>query len=483
MSIFKTEKQNRPELKGIRRADICIIGAGMAGLNLAFLLSQSGKHVIVLEAEEIGNAQSIRTTAKLTCLPGFFYHDLIERNGMNHAMKAARMMRRALEKYAGLIYDHQINCDFEQLPFVLLSKDSQRIEQEAKAMKSLHFSVEVQHHQKTPIGEGSLLILDNQAQFHPGAWMTEISKRIEIYEHSRVIQVENHEALTEHGSVIADQIVFCDHYPFVNWPGFYFTKMHQERSYVLALKNVPREKRMIYCPDEPVESLRFSGTTALYSGYSHPTGTNDDVLNQMKQKAKERFPESEMIDEWSAQDCMTLDRLPYIGKFSSMRPFWSIATGFNKWGMIYSMVSAMILHDELLGIENQDAEPFYSLRPASNTPIEEMKQMWTAIKGYMQEYLTLPEMKIEDLKIGEGGIVEVDGMSLGVYRDENGMDYMVSTRCPHLKCQLSWNSSEKTWDCPCHGSRFDYHGNRIEGPAETQSIFIKSSARSTETEK
>lgn len=478
MSIFETEKQHRPKLAGTKKTEICIIGAGMAGLNLAFLLHQSGKKVIVLEAETIGHAQSIRTTAKITCLPGFFYHDFIEKAGHNEAMKVARTLRRALQNYADLIYHHQIDCDFERLPFVLISNDANRIENEAKAMESLNFPVEVEHHADTPFGKGTALILNNQAQFHPGRWMSEISKGIEIYEQSRVIKVENHEVITEQGSVIADEIVFCDHYPFVNMPGFYFMKMHQERSYVLALRNVSREKRMYYCPDEPVESLRFSGQTALYSGYSHPTGElEENRLEKMKQKAKERFPEAELVEEWSAQDCMSLDGLPYIGRFSTMRPFWYIASGFNKWGMIYSMAAAMILHDELLNNQNLDAEPFDSLRPVMNTPFEEIKMMWTAVKGYIQEYLTLPEMKIDDLKPGEGGIVEVDGLSLGVYRDEDGTDYMVSTRCPHLKCQLTWNSIEKTWDCPCHGSRFDRHGNRIEGPAETQSILIRQNGR------
>lgn len=473
MSVFEIEKQNRPRLEGIKKAEVCIIGAGMAGLNLAFLLHKSGKKVIVVEAETIGHAQSVRTTAKITCLPGFFYHDLIERVGQEEAMKVARMMRRALAKYADVIYHHQIDCDFERLPFVLVSQEMEKIEKEAKAMTDLGFQVKIEKQGKTALKSGSLLILDNQAQFHPGRWMNEISKGIEIFEHSRVTRVENHEVFTEHGKVQADHIVFCDHYPFINFPGFYFTKMHQERSYVIALRNVPRERSMIYCPDDPIESLRFSGKTALYSGFSHPTGKgSDEVIKDMKKRVKERFPEAEVIQQWSAQDCMTLDNLPYIGRFSSMRPFWYVAAGFNKWGMIYSMVSAMILHDQILGIQNLDAEPFDSLRSIVNTPIEEMKQMWTAVKGYVQEFLTLPELKIEDLAEGEGGIVEVDGLSLGVYKDMDGTSYMVSTRCPHLKCQLTWNKAEKTWDCPCHGSRFDRFGNRIEGPAEKNSIFI-----------
>ena len=473
MSVFEMEKQNRPRLEGIKKAEVCIIGAGMAGLNLAFLLHKSGKKVIVVEAETIGHAQSVRSTAKITCLPGFFYHDLIERVGQEEAMKVARMMRKALAKYADVIYHHQIDCDFERLPFVLVSQEMEKIEKEAKAMTVLGFQVKIEKQGKTALKSGSLLILDNQAQFHPGRWMNEISKGIEIFEHSRVTRVESHEVFTEHGKVQADHIVFCDHYPFINFPGFYFTKMHQERSYVIALRNVPRERSMIYCPDDPIESLRFSGKTALYSGFSHPTGKgSDEVIKDMKKRVKERFPEAEVIQQWSAQDCMTLDNLPYIGRFSSMRPFWYVAAGFNKWGMIYSMVSAMILHDQILGIQNLDAEPFDSLRSIVNTPIEEMKQMWTAVKGYVQEFLTLPELKIEDLAEGEGGIVEVDGLSLGVYKDMDGTSYMVSTRCPHLKCQLTWNKAEKTWDCPCHGSRFDRFGNRIEGPAEKNSIFI-----------
>lgn len=481
MSYFHCEIQHRPELIGTKETDVCIIGAGMAGLNLAFLLSNNGKKVIILEKETIGSSQSCKTTAKITCLPGFFYHDLIERTGMDNAHKVARMMKRGLQTYADCIYHHQIDCDFERLPFLLVSEDTDRIEKEAKALNDLGFLCNVEKNKKTRLKEGAVLSLNNQAQFDAGRWMSEISKGLEIYEHSQVIRVEQKEVFTFKGSVKAQSIVFCDHFPFVNVPGFYFLKMHQERSHVIALKNVQRENTMIYCADEPIETLRFVGQTALYGGFSHPTGQGeDDILEKMKHKALERFPGSEIVDTWSAQDCITLDHLPYAGKFSSQRPFWYVSTGFNKWGMIYSMVCALILCDQIMGVENPDAEPFDSLRSIMNTPLEELKQMWTALKGYYDEFLTVPYLKIQDIPEGEGGIVDADGMSLGVYKDIDGSIYTVTTRCPHLKCQLTWNGAEKTWDCPCHGSRFNCYGLRIDGPAETESILLYKEISSTQ---
>lgn len=473
MSIFSMNHQNYPVLEGTKETEVCIIGGGIAGLNLAFLLKQSGKKVIVVEAETIGHAQSSRSTAKITCLPGFLYHDLMEQSGLNEAMKAARCMRSALQKYADILYHHQINCQFERLPFLLFSKDFQRIKKEAEAMKKLNFHVKTEH-QKTVFGEGEVLILENQAQFHPGLWMEHISKGLEIYEHSRVIHVEDHDVFTAKGRVRANKIVFCDHYPFVNFPGMHFMKMSQERSHVLALSNVKREEMMLYCADEPIESLRFSNHTALYSGFSHPAGKGEaDVIEQMKRKAKERFPQCEIESCWSAQDCMTLDGLPYIGLFSGTKQNWYVSTGFNKWGMIYSMVSAMILHDKICGTENIDASVFDSLRSILNHPANELKLTCNAASGWMKEWFTVPNLQMSEIPKNEGALIELDGMSLGCYHDEDDTYYLVSTRCPHLKCQLTWNGAEKSWDCPCHGSRYDRYGNRIEGPAESQTILIR----------
>ncbi len=473
MSVFECELQHRPQLQGTKEADVCILGAGMAGLNLAFLLSNSGKKVIVLEKNTIGSGQSCKTTAKMTCLPGFFYAELIERTGMRKAEQVARMMRKGLQTYADLIYHHQIDCDFERLPFMLMSKDEEKIEKEAKALNDLGFLCSVEKKKDTLLGCHHVLKLENQAQFNAGHWMSAISKGLEIYEHSTVLRVEQKEVFADKGKVKADAIVFCDHFPFVNAPGFYFMKMHQTRSHVLALRNVPRVNEMLYLADGPIETLRFVGQTALYGGFSHPTGQGDEaVLDKMKKKALERFPDAQIVDQWSAQDCITLDHLPYAGKFSSQRPSWYVSTGFNKWGMVYSMVSALILHDQICGVEHPDAEPFDSLRSMMNTPIEELKQLFTALKGYYDEFLTLPSLKIEDIEPGNGGVVEVDNMSLGVYKDTDGSIYTVCTRCPHLKCQLTWNGAEKTWDCPCHGSRFDCYGNRLDGPTETESILL-----------
>ena len=474
MSYFTITKENRPSLEGTKETEVCIIGAGIAGMNLAFLLHLSGKKVIVLEAETMGHAQTIRSTAKITCLPGFFYHDLIERVGMEKAMKTARYLRKALKKYAELVYQHQINCDFQRLPFLLLSQQTDKIEKEAFALQRLNFQCSVQKQQSTLLGEASVLTLEHQAQFHPGLWLEHISRGLEIYEHSRVVQVEDHCVYTAKGKVKAKHIVFCDHYPFINFPGTYFMKMTQMRSHVLTLSNVPKVDAMLYRADEPVESLRFAGKMALYSGFSHPVGKGEeDVLEQMKRKAKERFPQCTIEEIDSAQDCMTLDGLPYIGKFSSSKQNWYISTGFNKWGMIYSMVSAMILHDQICGIQNTDAEPFDSLRSIMNTPLRELKFSFQAASGLMKEFLTLPELKVQDIPKGEGAIIEWDGISLGCYHDEDDTYYFVSSRCPHLKCQLTWNAAEKRWDCPCHGSRYDRYGQRIEGPAESQTILIR----------
>ena len=207
----------------------------------------------------------------------------------------------------------------------------------------------------------------------------------------------------------------------------------------------------------------------MYKRQNHRTGENTKggKYDSLRAAAEKYFPGAKEVDHWSAQDCMPLDSIPYIGRFSESTPGWYVATGFKKWGMSSSMVAADILSDLICGQENPNAEVFSPYRFNTNSVPSAVTETVQAVKGLSRQIFSPGRAAVEQLPRGHGGIVtDSDGNKVGVYKDSNGKIYAVHPRCPHLGCQLEWNPDEKSWDCPCHGSRFDYHGNLIDNPAQ-----------------
>ena len=274
---------------------------------------------------------------------------------------------------------------------------------------------------------------------------------------------------TADAAVTAEHIVFACHYPFVNFPGLYFTRMHQERSYVIALENALLPDGMLI--DEAADgcSFRHYGSYLLLGGGNHRTGENSagGRYDDLRQKASEWFPQAHEIAHWSAQDVITADGVPYIGRFAASRPEWYVATGFQKWGMTTAMAAAVILRDAVLGKTNPYADVFAPSRFSAGDIPAVAREGMQAVKGLTRENLSLPRETLDALPVGHGGIVEFGGKKVGVYKEDGASIHIVDTRCPHLGCQLAWNPDEKTWDCPCHGSRFDYTGRLLDAPAQS----------------
>ena len=275
--------------------------------------------------------------------------------------------------------------------------------------------------------------------------------------------------ITDRGTVTAEHVVFACHYPFRNVPGYYFLRMHQERSYVLALENAAGLEGMYFGTDGDGLSFRPQGDLLLLGGGGHRTGENSagGQYQKLRQAARSFWPESRETAAWSAQDGMPLDGVPYIGRFSATTPNWYVATGFQKWGMTSSMVAARLLTDLITTGASPWEEVFTPQRfqpsAAGKALLQESTQ---AAKGLGRRLFTPPRAEVEALPRGHGGVVEYRGEKLGVYKDDGGEVFCVSVRCPHLGCQLEWNPDEKSWDCPCHGSRFDYRGRLLDGPAQ-----------------
>ena len=469
----------RERLTGEIKTETAVIGGGMAGLLTARLLAESGASVVVLEAARIGSGQTKHTTAKITSQHGLIYDRLAEQFGMEAAGQYAAANEKAIGEYRRMVKEYGIDCHFTESSAYLYSCENRKAKElakEAEGAKALGITAEFTTKTELPFPVAGAVCFHGQAHFHPLEFLKRVAEGLTIYEKTPVLSVEGGLVRTDGGTVTAEQVVFATHYPFINVPGYYFMRMYQERSYVLAVDTENPAKGngflpegMYYGVDQNGLSLRSADGLVLVGGESHRTGENREGgrYQKLMEQAKGLWPDCEERFRWSAQDCMTLDGVPYIGKFSAATPNWYVATGFGKWGMTSSMAAAMMIRDAITGRENPNAKVF---SPERFTPSASAKNFISGglhmVRDLSREIFALPRAMTEELPCGHGGVVEYEGKKVGVYKEENGEIHVVSVRCPHMGCQLEWNPDEKSWDCPCHGSRFDYRGKRIDNPAQ-----------------
>jgi Rieske Fe-S protein len=292
-----------------------------------------------------------------------------------------------------------------------------------------------------------------------------------VYESTPVLEVQNGTVYTKNGTVSAENVVIATHYPFINVPGYYFMRLSQERSYVIALENamLPNGEYLGVDKDHGL-SIRSHNAILLLGGGGHRTGAKDCGRKyELLRSAAARFwPGSKEVAHWSAQDCMTLDGVPYIGRFSSKTPDMYVATGFEKWGMTSAMVSAMIISDMICGKTNDFSEIFSPARFNLTASLKNIADNTIkSVSGLSAQVYSVPQSEADRLSPGRASTAEIDGERVGLYKDKDGTLFAVKTRCPHLGCKLEWNENELSWDCPCHGSRFSYTGELLDNPAQT----------------
>ncbi len=413
--------------------DVIVIGAGMAGLLTACYLQERGKMVLVLEADTIASGQTERTTAKITSQHGIKYSTLIKSVGTETARGYALTNERAIREYANLVKERNINCDFEWKTSYLYSvSGSDALEAEKKAALAVGIDVVSKSSGELPFPVESILGFPGQAQFSPLKFLKSISQGLYIIEHCRVQEIKEHLVFTERKVFTADKIVVATHYPIMDIPGYYFLRQHQERSYVLALSGCRKVENMYYGVDKHGLSFRQAGEYLLLGGGSHRTGEKKRYCGYtyLEEMARKYYPNCRIEAKWATQDCMPHDGIPFIGKYSIFTPNVYVITGLQKWGMTSSMVAAMILRDELCGEENPYSKVFSPQR--------------LHVKAGFGNFVT-------------DAFVSTKGLIKGALGDK--------PRCAHMGCELVWNQEEKSWDCPCHGSRFNKEGEVIDNPS------------------
>lgn len=458
-----------PSLDGDIKAEAAVIGGGMTGLLTAWALQEKGIGAVVLEAGRIAGGQTGKTTAKITAQHGALYHRLSDLYGPGFARLYGQANQEAIGQYAGICQALEIDCDFAFTDaYVYSAAKPDVLVAEEQAAQAAGLPAEFVRELPLPLACAGAIRFQEQAQFHPLKFLNGLAPHLRIYEHTPALAVHGQTVETPRGVVQADHIIFACHFPIIDFPGFYFARMHQVRSYVLALENAPRYPGMYISLDQDGLSFRSCGPYLLLGGKGHRTGQNAQggQYTALEIAAKKLFPGCRIAAEWSAQDCVTPDGVPYIGRYAAGKPNWFAATGFNKWGMTSAMVSARLLTSLISTGDSPYADIFSKRRFSGRTAPGVLSELGTAVKGLSKANFLLPEGAPEGLLPDCGGVVSHKGKQVCAYRARDGRLYTLSARCPHLGCRLEWNPEERTWDCPCHGSRFDYTGALLASPAK-----------------
>jgi glycine/D-amino acid oxidase-like deaminating enzyme/nitrite reductase/ring-hydroxylating ferredoxin subunit len=469
-----------PALEQDVRADVAVIGGGIVGVTTALLLREAGARVVLLEANRIGLGVTGHTTAKVSSQHGMIYSRLRSALGGD----AARIYGEANEAGLGWIarrVEHDgIDCDFRRRPsFAYVTSKRSRAEEEAQAAADAELPAWFTETTPLPLPVAGAVRFDDQAEFHPHKYLLALAERLEgiVYERSHAVEVDTDEhcvVKTPGGRVTADRVVVATHYPFLD-RSLAFARVHPQRSYAILCRiagNPP--DGMFISADSPTRSVRAvpldGAELLLVGGEGHPTGTGGDTeerYRRLEQFACEHWDVEEVAYRWSAQDGTTIDMVPYIGRLTPRSDRVLMATGFAKWGITGGTAAAIILADLLGGRENPWANLFdpYRLKQLAAAPRLIKKNAEVGLH-FIGDRLTKPGRRtVDDLRPGEADIVRHDGTKVAAYRDEDGAVTAVSANCTHLGCQVSWNHAERSWDCPCHGSRFAPDGSVLEGPA------------------
>lgn len=460
-----------PSLQTDLKCDAVVVGAGLTGILTSWMLQERGLEVVILDSGIPGQGATAHTTAKITALHGFFYSKLISTHGVDTAKQYFRANQSAIERYTDLIASRNLNCDFQKIHCLLYARDSSlNLQNEMSALNTLGIALEITNETQLPFPVSSALKIRDQAIFHPLKFIYALLPHLRAYGDSTVRKIDSNRVITDHAVVSAKHIVIATRYPFFLSPGLFFSRMHQERSYALSISNTSPINDMYINVDEGDITFRPWNNQIILSGFSHRTGQTSiqsgyDALHLCAQRW---YPGCQPTAQWSAEDCIPADHFPYIGSYEHGSARLHIATGFQKWGMSSAMVAADILTDSICGRKNQYAPLFSPHRfPGTKAVGNILHDGAISSVNLAKQIFYIPRAKAHEIPPGQGGIVQWNGCKTGVYHHENGKYYFVSTRCPHMGCQLNWNQVERSWDCPCHGSRFSYDGTRLDPPAKS----------------
>lgn len=471
-------------------ADVVVIGAGVTGLTTALLLQKAGRRVALVEGASIGESVTVHSTVKVTVGHGTLYSKIVDKRGLDAARAYAEANSAGLQLVLGLVTSHSIDCTLEHgHPHVIYAEDDaevEKVEREAEIARQLGLDVSLTRDVPLPFTVAQGLSFNAQAHFHPGRYLAGLAEAFvaaggTLIEGARVTDVDSHHdrctVHTEAGDLTAGHVVIATQYPVLDRGG-HFSRLEARRSYGIAAvlpDGVSAGMTInVGSPTHSTRSAKLDGQELLIvvgegHGVGHVTDTAERWV-QLQDWARDRFGVNEFRYHWSAEEVSSLDHVPFVGQMVPGSPRVLTATAFDGWGITNGTASAMMLRDLITGVDNHWLETFDATRAQTSVP---------PVKEFVQENLHVAKTWLKDrvggrtagdptqLEPGEAAILEADGDQTAAYRDEHGQLYAVSAICTHLGCTVEWNGGEKSWDCPCHGSRFSHTGDVLHGPATT----------------
>ena len=474
------------------KVDVAIVGGGLVGTTAAYLLKRENLTVAVIEANQIGGGTSGHTTAKITSQHGLFYSKLMARFGLEKARQYAEANEGAITFLEEVIDWENIDCDFSRQPAYIYTQQEQyvkQIEDEVNAAAGLGLKAHYLEEIPLPFEVKAAQRFDNQAQFHPGKFLSALAAGIpgggsHIFEQTRAVEFLEGTPFTVIAAngfkVIAEKVIIASHFPAYDGGGYYFTRIIPDRSYALAV--TAQEKfpgGMYITAGSPTRSLRSTpygdgdGELIIVVGEHHRTGHGPPTAEyhrNLAQFAEQTFTVTGIPFRWSAQDYTTLDEIPYVGRLSPKNDNVYVATGFRKWGITNGTAAAILLKDLIVHGESL-WEPLYDpARFKIDDPSLEESVSRHLAEARQKAESGRPENISQEtgaLEPAPGKAVKAAGKegAIGIYKDSEGRVHAKDITCTHMGCELTWNEAELSWDCPCHGSRFTYEGEVIEGPA------------------
>lgn len=467
--------------------DVCVIGAGISGLTTAYLLANQGHEVTVIDDGLIGGGETCRTTAHLTSAIDDRIYRIEQWHGEQKAELAVQAHERAIDKIEAVVSDEEINCDFQRLDgYLIEATDSDDDLDEELAAAHRVGMLRAEFVTRAPIEDfdtGRCIRFPNQGQFHILKYLRGLVKGIEknngrLFSHNRVIEWsggDKPEVKTAAGKTIkCESLVLATNYPLLSKM---FAMLPAYRTYAVAFELPANtvEPALIWDTGDPYIYLRVHNEKdrqiLIVGGEDHRTGQSSDHekrFERLTQWTKTRFTQVRAPKyRWSGQCLETHDGLAFLGRYSESEPNVYLITGDSGMGMTHGTIGAMIVSDLISGRENAWTEVFDPTRLATQSLKEALPEVVNSTVPYV-DWLKGGDIESEDeLKNGEGGILGKGTSKLAVYRDENGKLHKRSAVCTHMGCIVRFNSLEKTWDCPCHGSRFSIDGDPINSPAMT----------------
>ncbi|MDQ3932318.1 MAG: FAD-dependent oxidoreductase [Actinomycetota bacterium] len=472
-----------PRLEGAGHADVIVVGAGITGLTTALLLKEAGARVVVIEAERLGHGTTGGTTGKVTSQHGLLYADLIEQKGEDAARAYAEANENALSLVQQIARRYELDADLVAADAYVYTEQpgqAERMHAELEAAQRLGLPASWAEETELPFPIVGAVRFERQLQLHAVKYLHALAVAVDgggssVHEQTRALDVVEGgqpRVITEHGTLRADHVVLATLLPILD-RGFEFARTHPSRAYGIAARiDGETPVGMYISAESPTRSFRpyraREDNYLIVVGNSHKTGQEPDTgahYEALVNFARERFPVSRIDYRWSAQDYMPVDNVPYIGKVAFGGSVY-VATGLKKWGLSNGTAAAEIIADSILSRGSRWAEVFSTTRLEVIRSVRELLQHNVdSAKRFAGDRFRSVFTTVADIPPGGGGVVLTGGEQVAVAKDEGGRTTAVSAVCRHLGCIVQWNPAEQTWDCPCHGSRYDRDGRVLTGPA------------------